>query len=336
VSHECDHPASVAGLPVLTSAKAGIGGPLATSGEIDRGVREVLRAALAVYDIDVAALERARPDVILTQDLCDVCAVSYDDVVSAVRAIASPSVRIVNLHPTRLADIWSDIRTVGAALHRKQEADALVASLLARVENVSRMVAGRMVPGSGRPYSDDGCLAPSDADLSAHTNGGERMVPGTRRGSTHGVFQAPSVLTIEWIDPIMIGGTWMPELVELAGGRALVTKPGDHAPTLSLDDLRALDPAPDVVVFKPCGFALERTLRELPTLRDLFAKLDWPATRTHSVWIADGNAYFNRPGPRIADSLEILAACLHPDLFPDFAGQYAGKFVRMEELARCT
>src|SRR4029078_8738360 len=102
VSHECDHPPSVVGKRVLTSPKGGMGGPRSTSGEIDRGVREVLRAALAVYDIDVEALESARPDVILTQDLCDVCAVSYDDVVRAVRTIASPDVRIVTLPPQRV------------------------------------------------------------------------------------------------------------------------------------------------------------------------------------------------------------------------------------------
>ncbi len=346
VSHECDHPVSVRSVPVLTSAKAGIGGPRSTSGEIDRGVREVLRAALAVYDIDIAALERARPDVILTQDLCDVCAVSYDDVVDAVRTIASSSVRIVNLHPTRLSDIWNDIRTVGAALGREREAEDVVKGLLARVDAVRE----RMVPGTRRtvarfratkgPGPRDGCRAPSAQSVPDHPDAqdsvGARRVPGTHRGNAHGGFQVPYVLTIEWIDPVMIGGTWMPELVEIAGGRALVTQPGDHAPTLTLAELQALDPAPDVVVIKPCGFALERTLREMQTLRDLFAQLDWPALRTGSVWIADGNAYFNRPGPRIADSLEILAACVHPDLFPDFADTYAGQFVRMEELARCT
>jgi iron complex transport system substrate-binding protein len=292
VSHECDHPPSVAGLPVLTSAKAGIARADATSASIDRGVRDLLRDALAVYDIDLAALERARPDVILTQDLCDVCAVSFDDVVAAVRSLSGPAARIVNLHPTRLDDIWQDIVTVGAALACKETAEELVARLRARVDAVSTRAA---------------------------------------RAASR-----PNVLTIEWIEPVMIGGTWMPELVEIAGGRPLVTRPGDHAPTLTMDELRALDPAPGVVVIKPCGFALERTLREASTLRDLLGSVDWPAVRTRSVWVADGNAYFNRPGPRIADSLEILAACIHPVLFPDHARTYADAFVRFEEHARCT
>ena len=292
ISHECDFPPGVGGRPVLTAAKGGIGHASATSADIDRGVRELLRDALAVYDIDVEALERARPDVILTQDLCDVCAVSFEDVVCAARALSNPDVRIVNLHPTHLADVWNDIRTVGAALGRAAAAEELVAGLLARVEVVRARAA------------------------SAATR--------------------PNVLTIEWIEPVMIGGTWMPELVELCGGRALVAQPGDHAPTLTIDELAALDPAPDVVVVKPCGFAIERTLHEAGVLRDLLASVDWPAVRTGSVWVADGNAYFNRPGPRIADSLEILAACVHPALFADMAAAHAGGFVRFEEAVRCT
>lgn len=285
VSHECDWPASVVGRPVLTSTKV-IG--RAKSGAIDRDVRRVLRDALAVYDIDVDALSRARPDVIVTQDLCDVCAVSFEDVVAAAKCLANADARIVNLHPTRLADIWNDIAKVGAALGREREARTVVTALEARVEAV-RVRAARAT-------------------------------------------SRPNVLTIEWIDPVMIGGTWMPELVTLAHGSPLVTKPGDHAPTLTLEELRALQPAPDVVVVKPCGFHLARTLAELDTLRELFAHVAWPAVQNKRVWIADGNAYFNRPGPRIADSLEILAACVHPELFPDFAARYAGEFVRFHEV----
>jgi len=140
------------------------------------------------------------------------------------------------------------------------------------------------------------------------------------------VHERPRVLTIEWIEPVMIGGTWTPELVELAGGEPLVARPGDRAPTLGVDALRALDPAPDVVLVKPCGFVLERTRAELATLRRLFAELDWPAVRDERVWIADGNAYFNRPGPRIVESLEILAGCLHPDLCADLARAHRGSF----------
>ena len=116
------------------------------------------------------------------------------------------------------------------------------------------------------------------------------------------------VLTIEWLEPVMVGGTWMPELIELAGGTPLVTSPGQHAPTLYGDELGTLDP--EVVLFKPCGFNVDRTRTELARVHEICRK--FPAARGY---IADGDAYFNRPGPRIVDSLEILAAAIHPDVF---------------------
>jgi iron complex transport system substrate-binding protein len=114
----------------------------------------------------------------------------------------------------------------------------------------------------------------------------------------------------------MIGGMWMPELVALAGGEPLVTRPGDHAPTFGPEALAALDP--EVVIVKPCGFPLDRTLEELDVLREALPRR-WRAR----VYVADGNAYFNRPGPRIVESLEIMAACVHPEAFPDFAAKHA-------------
>jgi iron complex transport system substrate-binding protein len=285
VSHECDFPPQAVGRTVLTSSKVHL---RPRSAEIDADIRALLKAALAVYDIDEARLAAARPDVIVTQDLCDVCAVSLDDVVAAARRLCSPDVRIVNLRPLRLADIWADIRRLATALGREREAEALLADMDARVAAVQARAAALLAGGAPR-----------------------------RR-----------VLTIEWLDPVMVGGTWMPELVELAGGTALVTQPGDHAPTLTPAQLAALDPAPDVVVLKPCGFDLARTVREAGTLEALLAAMPWPAVRRGETWIADGNAYFNRPGPRIVDSLEILAACVHPQEFADLGARHAAGFRR--------
>jgi len=126
-------------------------------------------------------------------------------------------------------------------------------------------------------------------------------------------------VTIEWIAPVMVGGMWMPEVIALAGGEALVTRPGQHAPTLDRDALAALDP--EVVLVKPCGFPLHRTVEELDVLREALPR-GWRAR----VYLADGNAFFNRPGPRIVESLEILAACMHPELFEDFAAMHAASF----------
>ncbi|MBL8863186.1 MAG: cobalamin-binding protein [Planctomycetes bacterium] len=283
ISHECDFPPSVAGRPVLTRTKVGHSW---SSRTLDRDVRALLRDALAVYDIDIERLREVAPDVVVTQDLCDVCAVSYDDVCRAVAELARPDTRIVNLHPTRLADVWNDIRRVGATTGRAIEAERVVRDIEERLAGLARRAA---------------------------------------QGATR-----PNVLTIEWLEPVMVGGTWMPELVAIAGGRALVTEPGAHAPTLSRADLARLDPAPDVVLVKPCGFALDRTRAELPLLRELLAGLSWPAVRDRRVWIADGNAYFNRPGPRLVDSAEILAACVHPAGFADLAARHAGGFERLD------
>lgn len=267
ISHECDWPEEVQGLPVLTSARV-VTSP--SSVAIDRDVRRLLSDALAVYDIDVEGLKHARPDIIVTQDLCEVCAVAFEDVCAAARELANPDLQVVNLHPRRLADIWDDLRRLGAACRREQTAEEVVAEAQRRINEIAVRV-------SERP--------------------------------------CPNVLTIEWLDPVMIGGLWMPELIELAGGSPLGTRSGELAPTLTMEALQALEPAPDLVLVKPCGFTIDRTLAEKEILTSLFSATDWPAFRDAQIYIADGNAFFNRPGPRIVDSLEILAACIHPDLF---------------------
>jgi iron complex transport system substrate-binding protein len=284
-SHECDYPHGVEALPVLTSARVG---PLPSSKAIDAAVRDVLKDALAIYDIDVERLRDVRPDVIVTQDLCDVCAVSLDDVRAAVARLARSDVRIVNLHPTRLDDIWTDIARVAAAIGRAGVGRDVVDRLKGRVADIAHRSA----------------------------------LASTR----------PSVLTVEWIDPVMIGGMWMPELVTLAGGTPLVTQPGDHAPTLTKAQLEALDP--DVVLVKPCGFDLQRALAELPALRDALPSRSWRAFAEGRVYIADGNAFFNRPGPRIVESLEILAGCVRPGGFGEIADRFEGGVVRMPSPTR--
>lgn len=281
ISHECDFPESVRHLPALTRARLR---PARTSREIDRAVRSVLQEALAVYEIELARLEEARPDVIVTQDLCDVCAVSFNDVCAATATLVGREIRIVNLHPTRLDDIWADVRRVADAVGRTAEGAAVVRALEARTREIAR-------------------LASADAER-------------------------PRVVTIEWLDPVMVGGMWMPELIERAGGVALVTRPGQHAPTLTKDALRAL--TPDVVLIKPCGFPLDRTLEELSIVKTALPWESWQAVREGRVFVADGNAYFNRPGPRIVESLEILSACLRPGAFEDFRRRHRDSVIRLD------
>jgi iron complex transport system substrate-binding protein len=267
ISHECDFPPAVRDRPVLTSSRLG---PLPTSGGIDRAVRALAHQALSIYAVDEGVLAALAPDVVLTQDLCEVCAVSLDDVRSAVARLARrESVTIVSLSPTRLGDVLDDVERVGAALGRIEAARSVRLDLEARFERVRARAA--------------------------------------RAGSR------PRVLSVEWLDPLMLGGTWMPELIELAGGTALGVRAGDKAPTVTAERLIELEP--DVVLVKPCGFTLERTLLERDLVESAIVRRVAPTTR---VYVADGSAYFNRPGPRLAESLEILAACTHPEEFPEF------------------
>jgi iron complex transport system substrate-binding protein len=271
VSHECDFPERVRGLPVLTRARIDAA---ASSRAIDALVREVVRSALSVYAVDDQKLAELQPDVIVTQDLCEVCAVSLDDVRAAVARLAHrESVNIVSLHPTRLAHVWADVEQVAGALGRV----ARGAEVRRALEDRVRAIAGRAAQAASRPR----------------------------------------VVTVEWLEPLMLGGTWMPELIELAGGIAVGARAGAPAPTVRPGELAAL--APDVVLVKPCGFPLERTLHEGSLVRAV-ASTAGPRAR---VCVSDGNAYFNRPGPRLVESLEILAACVHPEIFADFAAKYA-------------
>jgi iron complex transport system substrate-binding protein len=283
VSHECDHPpGAVAGRPVLTTARVG---PLLSSAGVDRSVHQLVADALAVYDVDVELPAALAPDVIVTQDLCRVCAVSLDDVRAAVvRLAAKTDLALVSLHPRRLGDILHDIARVAHAVGRPTEGERVVARLRDRIEHVKTVASA----------------SPS----------------------------RPRVITVEWVQPVMLGGLWMPELIELAGGAPLGVAAGAPAPTVGREALARL--APDVVVVKPCGFTVERTLAELAVLTRTLPWAAWTGPgRDARVYVADGNAYFNRSGPRIVDSLELLAAMLHPGRFPDQEARLTGAAVRI-------
>jgi len=274
VSHECDFPPSVRNLPVLTSARIDSS---RSSRDIDAAVRVVIRDALSIYAVDDARLGALAPDLIVTQDLCEVCAVSLDDVRAAVAKLAHRErVDIVSLSPRRLADVLGDLDRVAIALGLAERGAAVRADLELRIRRV--------------------------ADRASATS--------TR----------PRVATLEWIDPIMIGGTWMPELIELAGGAALFATAGSPAPTVTIEQLAAAEP--EVVVVKPCGFEIARSLQE----RSIIERI---VPRGARVYLTDGNAYFNRPGPRLVESLEILAACVHPEAFGDFARAHAKDIIRL-------
>lgn len=271
-SHECDFPADVQGLPRLTRARIELGGD---SVAIDNAVRAVIQNALSIYAVDEALLADLRPDVIVTQDLCEVCAVSLDDVRSAVARIAHrDDVTIVSLSPTRLEHVLADVERVAQALGLAERGAAVRESLQTRLDALTQRSAA--------------------------------------------LDRRPRVASIEWIEPIMLGGTWMPELIARAGGNPVGVEDGAPAPTLTPKALASLEP--DVVVLKPCGFTIERTLQERERIATHIVSALPSTTR---VYVADGNAFFNRPGPRLVESAEILAACTHPEVFSDLTKKHA-------------
>lgn len=262
VSHECDYPADVVGLPALTEPKLD---PHGTSGDIELRVRKIVQEGLSIYRLRTDALQELQPDVIVTQDQCEVCAVSVSEVERAVQSLLASDVALVSLSPQRLGDIWYDMQGLAQALGQDEQAEDLLRALKKRVWKVEQR---------------------------------------TRH------LERPRVACLEWLDPLMASANWVPEMVEIAGGTYDLAAAGDHSPTLSWD--RLLEARPEVIVIMPCGFPIAQSQAELPTLT---AHPDWqrlPAVQAGRVYIVDGNAYFNRPGPRIVESIELLAEMLHP------------------------
>jgi iron complex transport system substrate-binding protein len=265
-SHECDYPESVKRLPVCTQPKFPTDG---TSYQIDQRVKAILQEGLSIYRIDAEKLRELRPDVIVTQDHCQVCAVSLSDVEQALANYVDGRPAIVSLHPNNLGDVWRDMHRIAEALGVPERGKELVLELT------------------------------------------RRMAPIAKTAQT--LEPRPRVACIEWLDPLMAAGNWMPELVEIAGGVNLFGSAGKHSPYLSWNDLCAADP--DVILLLPCGWDIERTRQDLPVLtkRPEWAKLK--AVAAGRAYLLDGNQYFNRPGPRLVESLEILAELLHPEHF---------------------
>lgn len=264
-SHECDFPPEVRRLPVVTGPRFRTD---LDSGAIDRSVRTLVEQATSVYRVDAEALDALRPDVIVTQVQCDVCAVTLADVEEAVCAFVGSRPRIVALEPNALADIWRDLRKVADALGVPERGVQQVTRLMGRMRAVAQRT---------------------------------------------GALPRPRVACIEWIEPLMSAGNWTPELVAMAGGADVFGTAGAHAPALAFETLVAADP--DVIVVMPCGFDVARTRAEMPAL---VRRPGWDALRAvreGRVILGDGNAYFNRPGPRVAEALEILAEVLHPEAF---------------------
>lgn len=262
VTHECDYPPAVRQLPKVTQTLIP---PDAPSAEIDALVRAKLKSRRALYTLNMPMLERLRPDLIVTQALCDVCAVAEAEVSAAACSLPGGP-RVLNLEPTRLSEAFDCLLLVGRAAGAVDNAERAIARLQARVDAVLARTAG--------------------------------------------VAENPRVVLLEWIDPPFSCGHWSPELVRLAGGNERIGREGERSRQVAWQEIR--DANPEVLLIACCGFDIARTRQDLPILESYPGFRDLACARAGRVYLTDGNAYFSRPGPRLVDSLEILAELLHP------------------------
>jgi iron complex transport system substrate-binding protein len=265
-SHECDYPPEIKNRPVCTQARLNSDAP---SSEIHHQVNNILQSALSIYQVKTDVLEQLQPTHILTQDQCDVCAVSLKDVEKAVAELTHSSPQIISLQPNVLQDVWNDIERVAHVFG--VDSVKVLENLEARVKICQQKIQGLSLE------------------------------------------EVPTVACIEWTDPLMAAANWIPELVNLAGGQTVFSLTGQPSPHLQWENLLVSNP--DIIIFMPCGFDLHRTRQEaqLFTQNSQWHKLH--AAQTGRVYITDGNSYFNRPGPRLVDSLEIMSEILHPEIF---------------------
>ncbi|ONI86420.1 cobalamin-binding protein [Actinosynnema sp. ALI-1.44] len=258
-THECDWPREVAAVPVVTAS--GVDNSL-TSKENFAAVGGAHHGS-SLYGLDTGLLAELSPDLVLTQDLCDVCALSYRQVSDAVRVL-DVGPRVVSLEPRTVDEILACVAQVGEILGVAYVAAEQVQSLRARLEHLRARVAGR---------------------------------------------PRPRVAAIEWLDPVWPAGHWVPEQITHAGGVPLLASPGEH--TSPVEWQVVVDAQPDVLLVLPCGFPPERTRAEMHALTGRPGWADIPAVRDGAVWVLDGPAYFNRPGPRVVRGAEIISALLH-------------------------
>jgi iron complex transport system substrate-binding protein len=271
VTHECDFPPAARALPVLTSSllpvelqpHAGAAAKPGQAERIDRHVRASVHRGSSLYALDDSLVEALAPDLIITQELCAVCAVCYDIVARAAKRIRGDGPAVISLEPASLEDVYANILTVGELAAANAGAHALV-NLLRRREAGLR--ANRPAPPFAR------------------------------------------ILLLEWTDPPMSGGHWTPDLVELAGGEPVLAHPGANSQRLAWDAVAAADP--DAIIVAPCGYDLAAARAAAAELAGNPLWSGLRAVRTSRAYVMDGNAYVNRPGPRLIDTAEIIATAI--------------------------
>jgi iron complex transport system substrate-binding protein len=259
VTHECDYPPPASDLPHVTRSVIPEYLPAA---EIDRQVRERTGRGEAIYELDEDELHHLEPDLIVTQAVCEVCAVSFDDVRAVAERIESQP-RVLSLDPSTLGEVLGDIRRLAEAAGAPEAGERLLADAADRIDRVKEAVSGA---------------------------------------------ERPRVAALEWLDPPYVGGHWVPQMVDLAGGDDVLGFPGERSRVATWEEIAAA--RPEIVVSMPCGYDSERAAKEARTYSEQLGEL-----RAREVFSVDASSYFSRPGPRLVEGLELLARLLHPDRF---------------------
>jgi len=266
VSHECDYPKAALAKPKVVRSR--FDADKMSSQEIDRIVTEMYQRGERIYEVDEEVLRDAAPDLVLTQELCDVCAVSYEDVRHAASRLAYPP-NVVSLDPASIGNMLDDIQMVGDLCGVPDAASAFITGLNKRIDAV--------------------------------------------RSRASAAVSAPRVACIEWLEPPIVAGHWIPQMVELAGGVDALAKPGEPSRRITMDELAASEP--DVLVLMPCGMDAERARGEFDALENLAEWRELPAVASGRAYFVDSGSYFSRSGPRLVDGLEQMAYMAHPDTF---------------------
>lgn len=299
VSHECDYPPGVESTPSITRSRVDAD---ASSEEIDRQVLEIGETDAGVYEVDVELLDDLEPDLIVTQGMCDVCAVDEAVVADALERIdADPDVLTVDPHTVE--DVLDDLERVGRAADREDRAREVRSDLEDRISEVRRT-------SSSRTQSDDAAAQNRTAEIDDRDR--------------------PRVAIFDWTDPVMIAGHWTAELVNWAGGEYGLADVGERSRPREWEEIREYDP--ELVIVAPCGFDLEQTAANRADLTNREGWDDIAAVRNDRVWAIDGHHYLNRPGPRLVDTLEALAPIVQPKLFDGPPESVAVPFDDLEAL----
>jgi iron complex transport system substrate-binding protein len=282
ITHECDYPPEVAGKPALIKPRMD---PTAAPAEIDRQVSELVARGESIYAVDADLLASLAPDLIVTQGLCHVCAASPDDLATALSRFSRPP-RVLTLTPHSLDDVWQDIIRAGEATNTRPRAESLAVELKARVQAVACITASTDAHASTTAKAPAGAIAAPQSAV------------------------RPRVACLEWLDPLYVGGHWVPEMVAIAGGEDVLGRAGHPSFKVSADDVAQSNA--DVILVMLCGYNAKRNAQEFNAAKIPKSWQNLPAILNRRIFAVDANSHFSRPGPRLADGVELLAYLFNP------------------------